>query len=88
MIKPLGQNILIAPETPLFKKSQTLYGLSFSRRRIAKENRAILVEGQIDALRLIQAGFNMTVAGQGTAFTEDHVQELLSLGLTKIYLGP
>ncbi len=75
------------PETPIFKKSHTLYGLSFSRRRIAKEKRAIVVEGQIDALRLIQEGFNITVAGQGTAFTEDHVKELLNLGITKVYLA-
>jgi len=82
-----GPKYLNTPETPLFKKSNTLYGLSFSRRRIAKENRAIVVEGQIDALRLIQAGFNITVAGQGTAFTEDHVKVLLNLGITKVYLA-
>ncbi len=82
-----GPKYLNTPETLLFKKSSTLYGLSFSRRRIAKEKRAIVVEGQIDALRLIQAGFNITVAGQGTAFTEDHVKVLLNLGVTKIYLA-
>lgn len=82
-----GPKYINTPETPLFKKSQTLYGLSFSRRRIAKEKRAIIVEGQIDALRLIQSGFNITVAGQGTAFTEDHVKELLKLGITQVYLA-
>ena len=82
-----GPKYVNTPETPLFKKSSTLYGLSFSRRRIAKEKRAIVVEGQIDALRLIQEGFNITVAGQGTAFTEEHVKELISLGVTKVYLA-
>ncbi|QVL58174.1 MAG: DNA primase [Simkaniaceae bacterium] len=82
-----GPKYINTPETPLFKKSHTLYGLSFSRRRIAKDKRAIVVEGQIDALRLIQAGFNITVAGQGTAFTEEHVKELLNLGITKVYLA-
>lgn len=82
-----GPKYINTPETLLFKKSHTLYGLSFSRRRIAKEKRVIVVEGQIDALRLIQAGFNITVAGQGTAFTEDHVKELLNLGITKVYLA-
>lgn len=82
-----GPKYVNTPETPLFKKSHTLYGLSFSRRRIAKEKRAIVVEGQIDALRLIQEGFNITVAGQGTAFTEDHVKELLNLGVTKVFLA-
>ena len=71
----------------LFKKSQTLYGLSFSRRRIAKEKKAIIVEGQIDALRLIEEGFNLTVAGQGTAFTEDQVKRLLDLGVTEVHLA-
>ena len=82
-----GPKYINTPETPVFKKSHTLYGLSFSRRRIAKEKQAIVVEGQIDALRLIQAGFNITVAGQGTAFTEDHIKELLTLGITKVYLA-
>ena len=82
-----GPKYINTAETPLFKKSRTLYGLSFSRRRIAKEKRAIVVEGQIDALRLIQAGFTLTVAGQGTAFTEEHVKELLNLGITKVYLA-
>jgi len=82
-----GPKYINSPETPLFKKSRTLYGLSFSRRRIAKEKRAMIVEGQIDALRLIQEGFNITVAGQGTAFTEEHSQELIRLGAEKIYLA-
>ncbi|MCB1107144.1 MAG: DNA primase [Chlamydiia bacterium] len=82
-----GPKYINTPETPLFKKSSTLYGLSFSRRRIAKEKRVIIVEGQIDALRLIQSGFDLTVAGQGTAFTEEHVKELLNLGVTKVYLA-
>lgn len=82
-----GPKYINSPETSLFKKSHTLYGLSFSRRRIAKEKCAIIVEGQIDALRLIQEGFTVTVAGQGTAFTEEHVAELLNLGITKVYLA-
>ena len=82
-----GPKYINTPETPLFKKSHTLYGMSFSRRRIAKEKKAIIVEGQIDALRLIQEGFNLTVAGQGTAFTEDHVKELTKLGVTTVYLA-
>lgn len=82
-----GPKYINTPETPLFKKSQILYGMSFSRRRIAKEKKAIIVEGQIDALRLIQEGFNFTVAGQGTAFTEDHVKGLLNLGVTLVYLA-
>ena len=64
-----------------------LFGLSYSRQRIAKESCAIVVEGQVDALRLIHAGFDYTVAGQGTAFGELHVKELLHLGASKIILA-
>lgn len=81
-----GPKYINTPETPLFKKSQILYGLSECRRRIAKEKRAIIVEGQIDTLRLIQEGFDLTVAGQGTAFTEEHAHELIKLGVQKIFI--
>jgi DNA primase len=81
-----GGKYVNTPETPLFKKSRILYGLNYCRRNIAKERKAIVVEGQIDALRLIYAGFDITVASQGTAFGEGHVKELLSLGINRIYL--
>ncbi len=82
-----GGKYINTPETPLFKKSRILFGLSYCRSRIAKEGQAIVVEGQIDCLRLIQAGFNYTVAGQGTAFGEEHVKELIHLGVHRVYLS-
>jgi DNA primase len=82
-----GGKYVNTPETSLFKKSRVLFGLNYSRRRIAKERKAIIVEGQVDALRLIQTGFNLTVAGQGTAFGEEHVRELVNLGLNQVYLA-
>lgn len=82
-----GGKYINTSETPLFKKSQILYGLNYSRQRIAKERQAIIVEGQIDALRLIYAGFDYTVAGQGTAFGEGHVKELLHLGINHVFLA-
>lgn len=82
-----GGKYINTSETPLFKKSHVLFGLSYCRRRIAKDRKAIIVEGQIDCLRLIQAGFNFTVAGQGTAFGEGHVKELLNLGVHHVYLA-
>lgn len=82
-----GGKYINTSETPLFKKSKVLFGLHHSRRRIAKERKAIIVEGQIDALRLIASGFNITVAGQGTAFGESHAKELIALGLNEIYLA-
>lgn len=82
-----GGKYINTPETPLFKKSRVLFGLNYSRRRIAKEQKAIIVEGQIDALRLIHAGFNYTVAGQGTAFGEGHAKELIALGVARVFLA-
>ncbi|WP_201456319.1 DNA primase [Chlamydia sp. 17-3921] len=81
-----GSKYVNTPETILFKKSRILYGLNFSRRRISKEKRVILVEGQVDCLQMIDSGFNCTLAVQGTAFTEDHVKELSKLGVLKVFL--
>ncbi len=82
-----GGKYINTPETPLFKKSKVLFGLSYCRKTIAKERKALIVEGQIDALRLIDSGFDWTVAGQGTAFGEDHVKELVHLGVRTAYLA-
>ena len=82
-----GGKYINTSETPLFKKSHVLFGLSYSRKTITKEKKALVVEGQIDCLRLIQEGFDYTVAGQGTAFGEGHVRELLNLGVQTVYLA-
>jgi len=82
-----GGKYVNSAETPLFKKSHVLFGLSYSRRSIAKKREAIIVEGQIDALRMIHSGFDYTVAGQGTAFGEGHVKELLHLGVVQVFLA-
>ncbi len=82
-----GGKYINTPETPLFKKSKVLFGLNYSRKTIAKERRALIVEGQIDALRLIYTGFDWTVAGQGTAFSEEMVRELIHLGVRQVFLA-
>lgn len=82
-----GGKYVNTPETPLFKKSRVLFGLNYCRKRIAKERKALIVEGQLDALRLIHNGFDITVAGQGTAFGEGHAKELLNLGVNRVYLA-
>ncbi|KAF3362964.1 DNA primase [Chlamydiales bacterium STE3] len=82
-----GGKYINTKETVLFKKSKVLFGLNYSRRRIAKERKALIVEGQIDALRLIYAGFDYVVASQGTAFGDEHVQEILHLGPQLVYLA-
>lgn len=82
-----GGKYINTSETPLFKKSHILFGLSFCRQRMAKEKKAIIVEGQMDALRLIHAGCNLAVAGQGTAFGDGHVKLLSDLGVSKVFLA-
>ena len=67
---------LNSPETPLFSKGRILYALDQARRSIAEQRRAILCEGQIDALRCHLAGLTNVVAVQGTAVTEEHARTL------------
>lgn len=81
-----GGKYINSPETRLFKKSKLLFGLNYSRRRIAKTREALIVEGQIDALRLIDQGFDYAVASQGTAFGGEHAEELIKLGTNKALL--
>jgi len=66
-----------SPESPLYSKTRTIYGLYEARQTIAARERAILVEGYFDAIMLSQAGFKETVAGCGTALT---VEQLRLLG--------
>ncbi len=82
-----GGKYINTSETVLFKKSKVLFGLSYCRKTIAKDRKALIVEGQLDALRLIYSGFNWTVAGQGTAFGEEQAKELIHLGLRQVYLA-
>ena len=63
-------------ESPLYSKARTVYGLYEGRAAITKADRAIVVEGYIDAIALAQAGFNATVASLGTALTVDQLRLL------------
>ncbi|MCP5469418.1 MAG: DNA primase [Chlamydiales bacterium] len=82
-----GGKYINSPETQLFKKSRHLFGLNYSRRRIVKDRRALLVEGQIDCLKLIEAGLDYTVAALGTAFGEGHVTALKNLGVHQVKIA-
>jgi len=62
---------LNSPETELYNKSKTLYGLDKAKMDIRKRDYSVLVEGQMDLVMSHQAGFTNTVAASGTAFTED-----------------
>jgi DNA primase len=67
---------LNSPDTPLFKKGQTLFALDVAREAIARTKTVIVVEGYFDAIALHQAGLTHTVATLGTALTPEHVQVL------------
>jgi DNA primase len=68
-----------SPEGELFHKSHVLYGLHLARPAIAKQDRAIVVEGNTDVIALRQAGLDPVVASMGTALTERQLKELTRL---------
>ena len=67
---------LNSPDTPLFKKGQTLFAFEQAREAIVRIKTVIIVEGYFDAIALHQAGLTHTVATLGTALTAEHVQAL------------
>ena len=66
-----GAKYMNSPETPIYHKGRTLFGLNQSRDEIRSSRTAILVEGYMDLIRLYQEGFQNVVAGTGTAFTPE-----------------
>jgi DNA primase len=76
---PLRGKYVNSPEGELFHKSRILYGLHLARTAIAKEERAIVVEGNTDVIALRQAGLEPVVASMGTALTEQQLKELSRL---------
>lgn len=67
---------LNSPESPIFHKGRTLYGLGLARDAIRKRNRVIVVEGYLDVVALAQAGIEEVVAPLGTALTGDQLRVL------------
>ncbi|SIR17924.1 MULTISPECIES: DNA primase [Acidiphilium] len=67
---------LNGPETDLFSKRQTLYGLDIARAAVRNGAALIVVEGYMDVIALHEAGFTGAVAPLGTALTEAHLAEL------------
>jgi DNA primase len=68
-----------SPESPLFQKKRTLYGLSQARDAIRRKERAVIVEGYFDHLALLRAGVDETVASMGTALTPEQGEKLRRL---------
>src|SRR5258706_4382331 len=67
---------LNSPETPIYSKGRTLYGLNLSKNAIRNGKFAVLVEGYFDFAQVYQAGFQAVVASCGTALTPQHSQQL------------
>ena len=76
---PLRAKYVNSPEGDLFRKGDLLYGIDLARASIAREDHAVIVEGNTDVIALRQAGFEPVVAAMGTALTEAQLRELVRL---------
>ena len=69
-----GPKYLNTSETPIYKKSQVLYGLDMAKKEIAKSRQVVVVEGYTDVMAAQLAGITTAVATCGTAFGADHIR--------------
>ena len=67
---------LNSPETPIYTKSRTLYGLNLAKTAIRQGGFVVLVEGYFDFAQVFQAGYQSVVASCGTALTPQQAQQL------------
>jgi DNA primase len=80
----LGQGepkYLNSPESPVFTKGKTLYGLNWAKNDVRREDQVLVVEGYFDVVRLMAAGMSTVVGAMGTALTD--TQAVLLRKLTK-----
>ena len=78
-----------SPETEIYVKSKSLYGIYFAKSEISKKNKCILVEGYLDVLSMHQLGITNVVASSGTSLTEDQIRLIHKFtdNITIIYDG-
>ena len=74
-----GPKYLNTAETPLYKKSQILYGLDMAKKEIAKKRQVVIVEGYTDVMAAHLAGITTAVATCGTAFGDEHIRVIRRL---------
>lgn len=67
------------PETPIYQKRQSLYGIHLTKKAIQHAERVVIVEGYADVISLYQAGIENVVAPLGTSFTDDQARILSRL---------
>ncbi len=78
---------LNSPQTPVFDKSQTLFGLDLARRTIRNTETVVIVEGYLDVIQAHQAGFSNVVAQMGTAMTEPQLKVVAPRWAKKVILA-
>ena len=80
---------LNSPESEIYHKSSTLYGIYFAKKSIVKNDRCYLVEGYLDVISFHQKGIENTVASSGTSLTinQIHLIRRLTSNVTIIYDG-
>ena len=78
-----------SPETEIYVKSKSLYGIYFAKSEISKKDRCILVEGYLDVLSMHQLGILNVVASSGTSLTVDQIRLIHKFtdNITIIYDG-
>ena len=69
-----GPKYLNTSETPVYRKSQVLYGIDLAKREISKNQRVVVVEGYTDVMACHLAGITTAVATCGTAFGDEHIK--------------
>lgn len=67
---------LNSPESKIFQKGKTLYGLNLSRAEMRQKQHAVIFEGYVDTIAAFRAGVTNGVATLGTSLTEDHASIL------------
>lgn len=75
-----------SPQTKVYNKSETLYGIHVAKNEIRKEKEAILVEGYTDVLSLHQAGLRNAISTSGTSLTPDQMRVLHRYGETLLFI--
>jgi DNA primase len=74
-----------SPQTPIFDKSGSLYGINLAKQAVRKQNMAVIVEGYMDAITAHQNGFSNVVASMGTAVTEKQINTLKRLTKNMVF---
>jgi DNA primase len=86
---PKSPKYINSPETDIYHKSKSLYGISFARKAIIQQDECFLVEGYTDVVSMFQAGVENVVASSGTSLTPEQIRLLARFtgNITILYDG-